>query len=257
MSAPATKTNVSTTATKTLTDKPSKPNAKPKTKKKKLSGDARRRAKKRKLQAAGGATTATSNSSPATTTATTATTTATSTSNRPKKRNRKNTKCKCSRCGRNIQKKNLRPHLEKCDGIRPKRNPNHVSSLDRKDNTLTDDTLAGMFSKYCGEQDLEGTDADFAAWSETLLENAEDTMKSVQDSKQLEQTSSNKQQKQQQESPIKIKYGSASRSTNKTFGGRTTGELPSVYDKPFQPRHVSTGKKQTFDDDSEEDDEDA
>ena len=113
-----------------------------------------------------------------------------------------------------------------------------------------------MFSKYCEEQDLEGTDADFAAWSEIMLENAEDTMKSVQDSKQLEQTLSNKQQKQQQESPIyKIKYGSVSRSTNKTFGGRTTGELPSVYDKPFQPRHVSTGKKQTFDD-SEEDDED-
>ena len=221
-----------------------------KKKKKKLSGDARRRAKKRKLLESGGSS-GSSSSSTATSTKTVTTITTTTQpvstepiTKRPKKRNRKNAKCECTRCGRTLQKSNLKGHLEKCDGTRFKYDPDHVPSHIRekqtKANASTDDTLADMFSKYCEQNNLEGSDDDFAAWSQVMLENAQDTMKNVTEEKKKRPASSKVvRQKKEAAAPLPAVYTSSMMNTTR----------------------VSTGKKKSFssdeevEDDSEDEDE--
>eukprot|EP00946_MAST-07B_sp_MAST-7B-sp1_P000870 g870.t1 len=147
--------------------RPSVKQSKKKKKKKKMSGDARRRRKKARLAALGGAAPETSvQPLPASTTP-----------KKKKKRHRTNAKCQCSRCGRRLKKRNLRGHLEKCDGTRPEHNPNHVKS-EHKDSS-TDNALEDLFKAHCEKRGLSGSAEDFAAWSEDLLKNPEGTMKSV------------------------------------------------------------------------------
>ena len=142
---------------------------KKKKKRKTKSGDARRRAKKAKLAAAAAAASATA-------TDTSPTVPAVPTAKRKKKRHRTNAKCTCNRCGRNLQKKNLREHLKKCDGTRPEHNPNHINSRVRKEENKTDGALEIMFANHCAAHGLEGTDTDFQKWSEAMLADPTGTM---------------------------------------------------------------------------------
>lgn len=138
-----------------------------KRKKKKLSGDARRRKKRKAMLTASEkpqSSDAVAAPSPATTP-------------KKKKRHRTNARCQCSRCGRTLKKKNLRGHLEKCDGTRPIHNPNHVKS-EHKDGS-TDGALEVLFKTHCEKNGLAGSPEDFATWSESLLKNPEGTMKTV------------------------------------------------------------------------------
>ncbi len=147
---------------------------KKKKKRKTKSGDARRRAKKAKLAAAA----ATDRSPPAPAAAAAPTAVATK---KTKKRHRTNAKCKCNRCGRNLQKKNLREHLKRCDGTRPEHNPNHVNSRVRKEEEKTDGALETMFADHCAAHGLAGTDKDFAEWSEAMLADANGTMQKAKE----------------------------------------------------------------------------
>jgi hypothetical protein len=205
------------------------PNPKKMKKKKKLSGDARRRAaKKRKLMETG------TDASKVTRTTTPETNTSTDTTmkRKKKKKSRKNVKCECSRCGRNLQKKNLKKHLEHCDGTRYKYDPNHIPSHVREKakeaNTLTDETLMGMFAKYCEENKLAGSDDDFSVWSATVMEHAEDTMKKVKIEKKKKKSSAGKSISQQQQQ----------RALPAVYSGKVTGP----------GGRISTGKRKKFDD---------
>ena len=232
-----------------------------KKKKKKLSGDARRRAKKRKLQESGVTTTTAT-----TTTSSTASTIEVDTTKptkKPKKRNRKNAKCKCSRCQRSLQKKNLKKHLEHCDGTRPtydpKHIPSHIREIKNKANASTDDTLAEMFTKYCETNNLAGSDDDFALWSESMLANASDTMQSVNDLKsvngELNKTSTSasnifaNNKKQRKEKKIQEEQEEQEEQDQK----RRPAFVPKADLAAFQPRHESTGKKKTFEDEDDDD----
>jgi hypothetical protein len=248
----------------------SQPNGKrKKKKKKKLSGDARRRAKKRKLQDAGeqptaSSTTTTTTTAPATTT-TSATAATTTTPTPKKKKNRKNTKCKCSRCGRTLQKKNLNKHLTEggpnrtgCDGTRPTFNPNHVPmhirEQEKEANTQTDASLMDMFAAYCQQHQLAGSDDDFTTWSETVLENAEATMKSVHQQEQKPKEKPKQKPKPKPKPKPKVHKKSQEHHRPPTDNNKP---LPAVYSgKTLQPRRTSTGVKKTFVDSEEDEDED-
>ena len=263
---------------------------KAKAKKKKMSGDARRRAKKRKQMETGGgtaATTKTSKTTPATTTATaTATTstlpTTTSTTDggpeKKRKKNRKNVKCKCSRCGRTLQKKNLKTHLEKggpegtgCDGTRPtfdpKHVPMHVRLIQTEANTKTDESLMDMFAAYCQKNQLLGSDEDFTTWRETVLDNAEETMKEANAPKpnqkqvlldQQQKSHNNKKRKEQEQEKKKAKNLQNLQHSQHHHRQQSQQDtpLPSVYSgKAVQPRRESTGVKKKFADSDDEEEE--
>lgn len=154
---------------------------KPMKKRKKVSGDARRRKKKARLAAAAAVAGGGGEREGEILAARgqLQTHSAAAVAKKKKKRHRTNAKCQCSRCGRKLKKKNLRGHLEHCDGTRPVHDPNHVKSEHK--NGSTDIALEDMFKLHCEAKGLSGSPEDFAAWSENLLKNPEGVMKSVRD----------------------------------------------------------------------------